>query len=101
MAVAYGCCPMGPEEATEFTVTLVLFGTNRIQTIKKLRELFDMSLYIAKSVVELVPVIVATHLPRYDANRISEELEKVEGVKVRVTVTSALDMVNASQIRMR
>ncbi len=71
------------EEQTEFDVILVEAGANKIAVIKEVRTITGLGLKDAKDLVEGAPKPVKTGLPKDEAAKLKEQLEKV-GAKVDV-----------------
>jgi len=87
-----GMMPMGAgagveaqkeEEQTEFTVNLIGVGSKKIQVIKVVRALTGLGLKEAKELVDNVPKPVKENIPKEEAEKIKEELEK-EGATVEI-----------------
>ena len=69
------------EEKTEFDVVLEAAGSNKIATIKAVRELTGLGLKEAKDLVEGAPKAVKEGLPNADAEAAKKKLEEA-GAKV-------------------
>ena len=69
------------EEKTEFDVVLEAAGSNKIATIKAVRELTGLGLKEAKDLVEGAPTAVKEGLPKADAEAAKKKLEEA-GAKV-------------------
>ena len=69
------------EEKTEFDVVLEAAGSNKIATIKAVRELTGLGLKEAKDLVEGAPKAVKEGLPKADAEAAAKKLEEA-GAKV-------------------
>ena len=69
------------EEKTEFDVGLEAAGSNKIATIKAVRELTGLGLKEAKDLVEGAPKAVKEGLPKADAEAAKKKLEEA-GAKV-------------------
>jgi len=78
-AVAVAAPPA--EEKTEFDVVLEAAGSNKIATIKAVRELTGLGLKEAKDLVEGAPKAVKEGLPKADAEAAKKKLEEA-GAKV-------------------
>ncbi|MBN2373044.1 50S ribosomal protein L7/L12 [bacterium] len=65
------------EEKTEFTVNLTAIGDKKIQVIKEVRALTGLGLKEAKDLVEGCPKPVKENVPKEEAQKIKETLEKV------------------------
>ena len=62
------------EEQTEFTVTLTVFGANKINVIKAVRELTSLGLKEAKDLVEGAPKAVKESVPKEEADSAAGKL---------------------------
>ena len=71
------------EEKTEFDVVLVDAGANRIAVIKEVRAITGLGLKDAKDLVDGAPKAIKTAIPKDEANKIKEQVEKA-GAKVEV-----------------
>ncbi len=71
------------EEKTEFTVVLVDAGANKINVIKEVRAITGLGLKEAKDLVEGAPKEVKANIPKDEAAKIKDVLEKA-GAKVEV-----------------
>jgi large subunit ribosomal protein L7/L12 len=71
------------EEKTEFTVVLASAGDKKIEVIKEVRALTGLGLKEAKDLVEGAPKTVKEGVPKDEANKIKQTLEKV-GAKVEL-----------------
>ena len=81
-AVAVAAPAAAPaEEKTEFDVVLEAAGSNKIATIKAVRELTGLGLKEAKDLVEGAPKAVKEGLPKADAEAAKKKLEEA-GAKV-------------------
>ena len=65
------------EEKTEFTVNLTAIGDRKIQVIKEVRALTGLGLKEAKELVDGCPKPVKENIPKEEAEKIKETLEKV------------------------
>ena len=65
------------EEQTEFTVHLTAIGDQKIQVIKEVRALTGLGLKEAKDLVDNAPKPVKENIPKEEADKIKEALEKV------------------------
>lgn len=74
------------EEPTEFTVTLLAAGANKISVIKEVRAATGLGLKEAKDLVDGAPKAVKESLPRADAEELKKKLEAA-GAKVEVKAT--------------
>ena len=82
-APAAGGGAAAAEEQTEFTVVLASAGDKKIEVIKEVRGITGLSLKEAKDLVEGAPKPVKEGVPKDEANKIKETLEKV-GAKVEL-----------------
>lgn len=71
------------EEKTEFTAVLTAIGDKKIQVIKEVRALTGLGLKEAKDLVEGAPKPVKENVPKEEAEKIKETLEKV-GASVEI-----------------
>ena len=71
------------EEKDEFTVVLVDHGAKKINVIKEIRGITGLGLKEAKDLVEGAPKEVKADVPKEEANKIKEALEKA-GAKVEL-----------------
>ena len=85
MAGAPGAAAGGAaaEEKDEFTVVLVDHGAKKINVIKEIRGITGLGLKEAKDLVEGCPKDVKADVPKEEANKIKEALEKA-GAKVEL-----------------
>jgi large subunit ribosomal protein L7/L12 len=63
------------EVQTEFTVTMIEFGANKVGVIKVIREITGLGLKEAKDLVEGAPSTVKEGIPKADAETIKTKLE--------------------------
>ena len=63
------------EVQTEFTVTMIEFGANKVGVIKVIREITGLGLKEAKDLVEGSPSTVKEGIPKADAETIKKKLE--------------------------
>jgi large subunit ribosomal protein L7/L12 len=70
-------------EQTEFTVMLLEAGSNKVASIKAVREVTDLSLKEAKDLVEGAPKPVKENISKADAEEIKKKLEDA-GAKVEL-----------------
>ena len=82
-APAAGGGAAAAEEQTEFTVVLASAGDKKIEVIKEVRGITGLGLKEAKDLVEGAPKPVKEGVPKDEANKIKETLEKV-GAKVEL-----------------
>ena len=71
------------EEKTLFEVELKAAGSQKIQTIKVLREFTDLGLKEAKELVENAPKVFKTDVSKEEAEKIKAKFEEV-GAKVEI-----------------
>jgi large subunit ribosomal protein L7/L12 len=71
------------EEQTEFTVTLLEFGTNKINVIKVVREVTSLGLKEAKDLVESAPKAIKEAIPKDEAEALKKKFEDA-GAKVEI-----------------
>jgi large subunit ribosomal protein L7/L12 len=71
------------EEKTEFTVSLIEVGANKINVIKVVREVTSLGLKEAKDLVESAPKAIKEAIPKDEANAIKKKFEDV-GAKVEI-----------------
>ena len=72
------------EEKSEYKVELVESGSDKIKTIKALRQVTTLNLTDAKKAVEEAPTVIAETAPKADALKIKEALEAI-GAKVKLS----------------
>ena len=77
VAVAAGPAAAAPaeEEKTSFDVVLKAAGANKLQVIKKVKELTGLGLKEAKDLVDKAPGTVKEGMPKADAEGLKSELE--------------------------
>ena len=71
---AAGAAP-AEEEKTSFDVVLKAAGANKLQVIKKVKELTGLGLKEAKDLVDKAPGTVKEGMPKADAEGLKNELE--------------------------
>jgi large subunit ribosomal protein L7/L12 len=71
------------EEQTEFTVTLMAAGENKVNTIKAVREVTSLGLKEAKDLVDGAPKPIKEGINKADAEAIKKKMEEV-GAKVEI-----------------
>ena len=71
---AAGAGATAAEEKTEFTVTLVSAGSNKIPVIKVVREITGLGLKEAKDLVDGAPKPVKENIPKEQAEDIKKKL---------------------------
>lgn len=69
------------EEKTEFDVILAECGAQKMQVLKKVREITGLGLKEAKDLVEKANSVVKEAMPKDDAEKLKKELEDL-GAKV-------------------
>jgi large subunit ribosomal protein L7/L12 len=82
-AASEGAGPAAAEEQTEFTVTLVEIGPNKIPVIKVVRELTGLGLKEAKDLVDAFPKPVKEGVTKDEAEKIKAAIEE-QGAKVEI-----------------
>ena len=82
-AAGGGAGAAAAEEKTEFTVTLMAAGENKVNTIKAVREVTSLGLKEAKDLVDGAPKPVKEGVNKADAEAIKKKLEEA-GAKVEV-----------------
>jgi len=78
-----GAAAAPAEEKTEFTVTLLEAGANKVNVIKAVRELTSLGLKEAKDLVDGAPKPVKEGVNKADAEAAKKKLEEA-GAKVEV-----------------
>ena len=71
------------EEKTEFDVILKEAGANKIAVIKEVRAITGLGLKDAKDLVDGAPKAIKTAVPKDEAAKIKEQVEKT-GAKVEI-----------------
>jgi large subunit ribosomal protein L7/L12 len=71
------------EEKTEFTVTLLAAGENKVNTIKAVREVTSLGLKEAKDLVDGAPKPIKEGISKADAEAIKKKMEEA-GAKVEI-----------------
>lgn len=71
------------DEKTEFTVTLMESGAEKIKVIKEIRVITSLGLKEAKELVEGAPKVVKDGVSKEDAAKIKQQLEAA-GAKVEI-----------------
>ena len=79
----WGVSAAAAEEKTEFNVILASAGDKKIEVIKEVRGLTGLGLKEAKDLVEGAPKPIKEGVPKDEAKKIKETLEKV-GAKVEL-----------------
>ena len=80
---AGGAAAAAVEEKTEFTVTLIAAGENKVNTIKAVREVTGLGLKEAKDLVDGAPKPVKEGIIKADAEAHKKNLEEA-GAKVEI-----------------
>jgi len=80
---AGGGAAAAAEEQTEFTVTLVEFGANKVGVIKAVREITGLGLKEAKDLVDGAPKPVKEAVSKADAEAAKKKLEEA-GAKAEI-----------------
>ena len=80
---AGGAAAAAVEEKTEFTVTLLAAGENKVNTIKAVREVTGLGLKEAKDLVDGAPKPIKEGISKADAEAIKKKMEEA-GAKVEV-----------------
>lgn len=83
-APAAGADQSAQEEKSEYKVTLQEGGSEKIKTIKALRQVTTLSLIDAKKAVEEAPTVLAESASKEDAQKMKEALEAA-GAKVQLS----------------
>lgn len=78
-----GAAAAAAEEQTEFTVTLVEFGANKVGVIKVVREITGLGLKEAKDLVDGAPKAVKEAVSKADAEAAKKKLEEA-GAKAEI-----------------
>jgi len=68
---------------TEFTVTLIAAGENKVNTIKAVREVTSLGLKEAKDLVDGAPKAIKEGTSKADAEAIKKKMEEA-GAKVEI-----------------
>ena len=76
---AGGAAAAAVEEKTEFTVTLIAAGENKVNTIKAVREVTGLGLKEAKDLVDGAPKPVKEGIPKADAEAILKQITEAGG----------------------
>ena len=82
-AVPGGGAAAPAEEKTEFDVTLLEVGKEKIKVIKAVRDVTSLGLKEAKDLVESAPKVIKEAAPKDEAESIKKKFEEV-GAKVEV-----------------
>ena len=80
---AGGAAAAAVEEKTEFTVTLLAAGENKVNTIKAVREVTGLGLKEAKDLVDGAPKPIKEGVNKADAEAIKKKMEEA-GAKVEI-----------------
>jgi large subunit ribosomal protein L7/L12 len=78
-AAADGGGAAAAEEKTEFTVSLTSFGDKKVGVIKAVRAITGLGLKEAKELVEGSPSVLKEDVPKDEADKIKEDIEKAGG----------------------
>ena len=79
VAAAASAASPAAEEKTEFDVILTVFGSNKIQVIKVVREVTGLGLKEAKDLVEGVPKPLKEAVAKKDAEELKKKVEDAGG----------------------
>ena len=79
VAGASGDDEAGSEEKTSFDVVLTEVGGQKIQVIKEIRSLTELSLKEAKELTDNAPKPIKTGVPKDEAEKIQKAIEKAGG----------------------
>ena len=71
------------EEKTEFDVSLIEVGADKIKVIKAVREVTSLGLKEAKDLVEAAPKVLKEGVPKEEADAIKKKFDEV-GAKVEI-----------------
>jgi large subunit ribosomal protein L7/L12 len=82
-AAGGGAGAAAAEEKTEFTVTLMAAGENKVNTIKAVREVTSLGLKEAKDLVDGAPKPIKEGISKADAEAIKKKMEEA-GAKVEI-----------------
>jgi len=82
-AAGGGAGAAAAEEKTEFTVTLLAAGENKVNTIKAVREVTSLGLKEAKDLVDGAPKAIKEGTSKADAEAIKKKMEEA-GAKVEI-----------------
>ena len=82
-AAGGGAGAAAAEEKTEFTVTLLAAGENKVNTIKAVREVTSLGLKEAKDLVDGAPKPIKEGTSKADAEAIKKKMEEA-GAKVEI-----------------
>ena len=82
-AAGGGAGAAAAEEKTEFTVTLLAAGENKVNTIKAVREVTSLGLKEAKDLVDGAPKPIKEGINKADAEAIKKKMEEA-GAKVEI-----------------
>ncbi len=67
------------EEKDEFDLVLTSFGDKKIHVIKEIRAITGLPLKEAKELIDNLPKPVKTAVPKEEAEKLKEQIEKVGG----------------------
>jgi large subunit ribosomal protein L7/L12 len=76
---AGGAAAAAVEEKTEFTVTLIAAGENKVNTIKAVREVTGLGLKEAKDLVDGAPKEIKAGVSKADAENIKKKIAEAGG----------------------
>ena len=82
-AAGGGAGAAAAEEKTEFTVTLIAAGENKVNTIKAVREVTSLGLKEAKDLVDGAPKAVKEKVTKAESEDMKKKLEE-QGATVQV-----------------
>ncbi len=82
-AAGGGAGAAAAEEKTEFTVTLLAAGENKVNTIKAVREVTSLGLKEAKDLVDGAPKPIKEGINKADSEAIKKKMEEA-GAKVEI-----------------
>ena len=80
---AGGAAAAAVEEKTEFTVTLLAAGENKVNTIKAVREVTGLGLKEAKDLVDGAPKPIKEGINKADSEALKKKMEEA-GAKVEI-----------------
>jgi large subunit ribosomal protein L7/L12 len=82
-AAAAGAAAPAVEEKTEFQVILKDFGTNKINTIKAVREITSLGLKEAKDLVDGAPKALKESATKDEAEAIKKKFEGIATIEIK------------------
>ena len=71
------------KEKTEYSVTIIDYGNNKLNVIKTIRTILNLGLKEAKDFVENLPAVVKENISKDDAENIKNRLEET-GAKIEL-----------------